>query len=94
MYFVLKSIPSLILHYFFIFRNFANTRIPKKTAKNAAPAPANAIAIIIGSEDTAEGSGDIGACIVAANGAMDPLLRKDSDADGILLSATSCAGVT
>jgi hypothetical protein len=88
MYFLSKSFQSLILHYFFIFRNFANTRIPKKTAKNAAAAPANAIATITGSEDTTDDSGETGAFTVAANGAIVPL-RKDSDACGMLFDIMS-----
>ena len=88
MYFLSKSFQSPILHYFFIFRNFVNTRIPKKTAKNAAAAPASAIATITGSEDTTDGSGDTGVFTVAANGAIVPL-RKDSDACGTLLNIMS-----
>ena len=82
MYFLSKLDQNIILHYFFIFLNFANARIPKNTAKNAAVAPAIAIAIIIGSADATDGPG-LG-MFVAANGAMDPLPLRDSVACGRL----------
>ena len=90
MYFLSKLDQSTILYYFFIFRNFANARIPRNTAKKAAVAPAIAIAIITGSGDITDGSGVT--IFVAANGAMVPLLLKDSVACGKLFCATSDIG--
>ena len=90
MYFLSKLDQNTILYHFFIFRNFANARIPRNTAKKAAVAPAIAITIITGSGDIIDGSGF--AILVAANGAMDPLLLRDSVACGKLFCATSGIG--
>lgn len=89
MYFLSKLGQSTILYYFFIFRNFENARIPRNTAKKAAVAPAIAITITTGSGDITDGSG---LAMVAANGAMVPLLLRDSVACGKLFCAISEIG--
>ena len=87
MYFLSKLDQSTILYYFFIFFNFANARIPINTARKAAVAPTIAITIIIGSDDTTDGSGFT--TLVAANGAIEPLLLKELAACGKLFCVIS-----